>query len=365
MFGMIKNTYIHIPFCTKKCNYCIFTSVDKLTLKNIYIDALLNEINHYYKNELQNTIYIGGGTPSLLSINDFENIFDLLNYDKNTEITVEVNPESATKEYLKGLKSIGINRLSIGIQSFDDDILKKIGRIHTSQTAKNCINNAINVGFENISADLIYGLPAQSNENFIESLKTLIDFDIQHISLYGLKIEEGCDFFNQKPDFLPDDDTQADMYLQAIELLKQHNFKHYEISNFAKDKFASKHNLNYWNANTYYGFGLGAHGYEKNIRYEHTKNIEDYIKNPLFRKENEKLTPQEQLEEYIFLGLRKIDGINVFDIKHKFNIDFDEKYSKIIEKYLSSKHLKKTMNGYQLTSEGVLLSNIIMADFLE
>lgn len=362
---MIKNTYIHIPFCTKKCNYCTFTSVDKLTLKNIYIDALLQEINHYYKKELQNTIYIGGGTPSLLSINDFENILELFNYDKNTEITVEVNPESATKEYLKGLLSLGINRLSIGIQSFDDNILKNIGRIHSSKTAKNCIENAINTGFKNISTDLIYGLPKQSDDNFLKDIKTLTQYDIQHISLYGLKIEEGCDFFNHKPDFLPDDDSQADMYLNAIEILKDNNFNHYEISNFAKKDFQSRHNLNYWNANTYYGFGLASHGYEKNIRYEHSKDIEKYIQNPIDRIENEKLTPQEQLEEYIFLGLRKISGINVFDIKHKFDIDFDKKYEKIIKKYLDSKHLKKTLNGYCLTNDGILLSNIIMADFLD
>ena len=182
---MIKNTYIHIPFCTKKCNYCTFTSVDKLTLKNIYTDALMQEIKHYYNEEVQSTISVGGGTPSLLSINDFENIFELLKFDKNTEITVEVNPESATKEYLKGLKSVGVNRLSIGIQSFDDNILQKIGRIHSSQTAKNCINNAINTGFENISCDLIYGLPTQDESNFLQSLKTLLDYDISHISLYG------------------------------------------------------------------------------------------------------------------------------------------------------------------------------------
>ena len=362
---MIKNSYIHIPFCTKKCNYCTFTSVDKLTLKNIYTDALIEEIKHYYKGEEQNTIYIGGGTPSLLSINDFENIFELFCFNKQTEITVEVNPESATKEYLKGLKELGINRLSIGIQSFDDGILKKIGRIHSSQTAKNCIHNAINIGFENISCDLIYGLPAQSENNFLESLKILIDFDIQHISLYGLKIEEGCEFFNHKPDFLPDDDMQADMYLDAIKMLNNKGFEHYEISNFAKTGFESKHNLNYWKANTYYGFGLSAHGYENNVRYAHTKDIEQYIKNPVERINQEKLTQIQRLEESIFLGLRKKDGINIKEINEKFNIDFEKKYENILNKYISSKHLTKNQNSYHLTVDGVLLSNIILADFLD
>ena len=362
---MTKNTYIHIPFCTKKCNYCTFTSVDKLTLKNIYTDALLQEIKHYYTGEKQNTIYIGGGTPSLLSINDFENIFELLNFDKNTEITVEVNPESATKEYLRGLRELGVNRLSIGIQSFDDKILKKIGRIHSSQTAKNCINNAINTGFENISCDLIYGLPSQSENNFLQSLKDLINYDIQHISLYGLKIEEGCEFFNKKPDFLPDDDMQADMYLDAIKILKEKDFEQYEISNFSKNGFESKHNLNYWNADTYYGFGLSAHGYQNEIRYSHTKDIEKYIKNPVERIEEAKLSAKEQLEEVIFLGLRKICGINTNEINQKFNIDFDKKYNAQINKYINSNHLTKTQNGYKLTIDGILLSNIIMADFLE
>ncbi len=362
---MTKNTYIHIPFCTKKCNYCTFTSVDKLTLKNIYTDALMSEIKNFYNGEVQNTIYVGGGTPSLLSVNDFENIFELLNFDKNTEITVEVNPESATKEYLNGLKSIGVNRLSIGIQSFDDNILKQIGRIHSAQTAKNCINNAINSGFENISCDLIYGLPTQDENNFLQSLKTLIDFEIQHISLYGLKIEEGCEFFNKKPDFLPDDDMQADMYLDAIKMLKEKGFEQYEISNFAKKGYESRHNLNYWNANTYYGFGLSAHGYENTTRYAHTKDIERYIRNPIERIDATKLSKQEQLEEVIFLGLRKSNGIDTKAINKKFNIDFDKKYNSQIKKYMDSKHLTKTQNGYKLTTDGILLSNIVMADFLE
>ena len=361
---MTKNAYIHIPFCAKKCKYCTFISVDKLTLKNIYVDALIQDISHYYENEKLNTLYIGGGTPSLLSINDFENILELFRLEDNYELTVEVNPETVDKNYLKELHNLGVNRLSIGIQSFDDNILKNIGRIHNSQTAINCVTDAQKVGFENVNIDLIYGLPNQDENNFIKSLNTALNLGIQHISLYGLKIEEGCDFFNNRPDFLPDDDNQADMYFAAIKILAENGFLHYEISNFAKDNYFSRHNLNYWNNNTYYGFGLNASGYQDNIRYVKIKNIEEYIKNPLGFEQKEKLTKEQILEEEIFLALRKNTGINVKDLNEKFDINFEKKYSDIIKKYMDYKHLEKTSNGYKLTKEGILQSNFVMSEFV-
>lgn len=362
---MTKNAYIHIPFCTKKCKYCSFISVDRLTLKNIYTDALLRDIASCYRGEKLNTLYIGGGTPSLLSINDFENIFEPFYLEDNYELTVEINPETVNKEYLKELKELGVNRLSIGVQSFDDEILKSIGRIHNSKTAVNCVEMSKAVGFSNMSIDLIYGLPEQNEENFIKSLKMALDLGIEHISLYGLKIEEGCEFYNNRPNFLPDDDMQAKMYIEAINILKQNNFEHYEISNFSKKGYYSKHNLNYWQNNSYYGFGVSACGYEDGVRYSKIRDIEEYIKNPIKYENEEILTEEQKLEEEIFLGLRKIAGLNIEEINKKYEIDFDKKYSKIIDKYLKTEHLIKTENGYSLTPEGILQSNFIMSEFIE
>ena len=264
---MVKSAYIHIPFCKRKCNYCTFVSYPKIELKTQYIQALLNEIKNCYQGETLKTIYFGGGTPSLLQIEDIDKLLNIFRTEKNCEITLEINPETVDEKYLADLRRIGVNRLSIGVQDFNDDILKIIGRGHTSQTAIDAVKTAQNVGFDNISIDLIYGLPSQTLKGFETSLNKAFELNIQHISLYGLKIENGCYFYKNPPKNLPDDDAQAKYYLKAIEFCKQNGFEHYEISNFAIKGFESKHNLNYWNNENYYGFGLSASGYERNIRY--------------------------------------------------------------------------------------------------
>ena len=360
---MTKSAYIHIPFCKQKCNYCSFVSTDKLYFKDKYINALLTEIKTFYKKDLLYTVYFGGGTPSLLSIKDFKSILSLFRISKNAEITVEINPDTVDLKYLWELHNLGVNRLSIGVQDFHDGILKQIGRLHTAEKAKHAVRTAQAAGFKNISIDLIYGLPNQTKELFLDSLNQAFTLDVQHISLYGLKIEEGCKFFVQKPENLPNDDMQAEYYLAAIEACKKNKFKHYEVSNFAKPKFYSNHNLTYWDNGHYYGFGLSASGYKNNLRYYNEKNIEKYIQNPLKKQKVDTLTLQQQLEEEIFLGFRKINGINVKKINEKFEINFEEKYEKIIKKYLNT-HIIKTKNGYKLTDKGILVSNIILSEFL-
>lgn len=403
---MTKNAYIHIPFCKSKCNYCSFISSNKLTLKDAYIEALILQIKSSYKGEALNTLYFGGGTPSTLTINDFEKIISLFNIDKNTEITAEINPEGIEKAYLKGLKDLGINRISIGSQTFDDEILTLIGRRHNSMQVENAVKLAKEAGFKNISLDLIYGLPTQTINGFESDLNKVINLDVQHISLYGLKIEEGCYFFNTEPASLPDSDTQAEMYLFAVKKLTKIEilgntphppsghllpqgakgkrtapstqwgegwgegastikFQHYEISNFALPGFESKHNLNYWDNNSYYGFGLSASGYEDGIRYTNEDDLEKYVENPLSRIFVQKLSEKEILEEEIFLGLRKSEGINVEKIDKKFNIDFDKKFEATIKKYISTGHLEKTKLGYKLSLNGILVSNEILAEFIE
>lgn len=362
---MAGSIYIHIPFCYKKCRYCTFISIEKLDLKEEYLKVLLKEINENYQNEPLQTIYIGGGTPSLLKIEEVKRILEPLNYDDKTEITFELNPDNITKYYLKDLKSLGINRLSIGVQVFDDEILRLIGRSHTSQQAMNVIQMAKEVGFKNISIDLIYGLPNQFLSNFEHSVDVAIKLDVQHISLYGLKIEHGCFFFKNKPKSLPDDNMQVDMYKMAIEKLTKNNFGHYEISNFAKPGFESKHNLVYWENKNYYGFGLSASGYLGNTRYTNYKSFEKYVEDFNSKEVQETLSAQNILEEKIFLGLRKLEGLNVKEIEREFGINFDEKYDEILKKYLDSKHLIKTEIGYKLSIEGILVSNDILCEFID
>ena len=355
---MPQNVYIHIPFCKSKCKYCSFVSFSELEKKTLYLNTLKEEINHYYKNELLKTLYFGGGTPSLLSIDEFKELINLFKTDKNTEITAELNPETLTLEYLKGLHGIGINRISIGCQTFDDNILKLIGRRHNSKQVLQAVEMAKQSGFDNINLDFIYGLPNQNLKGFTNDLKKAVSLKIQHISLYGLKIEENCYFYKNMPENIADDDMQAQMYIEAIETLK--DFEHYEISNFGKP---SKHNLNYWNNNTYYGFGVSAHGYCDNIRYSNALTLDEYIKNPTKHKEEIILTPQQQLEEEIFLGFRKTEGININEINKKFSIDFERKYADILDKY--KQYFIKTDTNYALNTNGILISNCILSEFLE
>lgn len=362
---MVKNVYIHIPFCKQKCNYCSFVSYSCLEQISKYIPALKSEIKTYYSGELLKTLYFGGGTPSLLNSDTFFELVNLFHIDENTEITVEINPETLSDVYLYQLKNIGINRLSFGCQTFNNRILKLIGRRHCAEDVIRAIELAHNNGFKNINLDFIYGLPEQSIQDFEKDLQSALTMGIQHISLYGLKIEDGCYFHKFPPQTLPDEDDQADMYLKAIDILSKGNFEHYEISNFAQKGFESRHNLNYWNNQTYYGFGAAAHGYVDGVRYANQMILEKYINNPVKHFEERILTIQEQLEEEIFLGFRRIKGINISEINKKFSIDFNTVYKIPLDKYLCSGHINKTSSGFKLSKSGILVSNIILADFLQ
>ncbi|MBQ8459811.1 radical SAM family heme chaperone HemW [bacterium] len=362
---MVKSAYIHIPFCKSKCHYCSFVSFNKFELKNDYLKALTKEIDNYYQGEVLNTIYLGGGTPSTFEIPDIERILRRLKFNENTEITIELNPDDVNYDYLRRLFDIGINRLSFGCQTFNDDILKQINRRHNAGQVINAVKLAQDAQFKNISLDFIYGLPNQAPEIFYDDLNIAMKLGIQHISLYGLSIEKGCYFSSHLPKNIPDDDTQADMYLGAVEILTNAGFEHYEISNFSLKGYNSKHNLNYWNNEEYYGFGVSAHGYVNNIRYGNKIILENYIQNPLEHDEEKFVTGQNKLEEEIFLGFRKMSGINIEDIDIKYNIDFLEKYNDVIKKYEGLKLLKKTKGGYAFTLNGILVSNTILAEFID
>ena len=362
---MSNSVYIHIPFCESKCKYCSFVSYIDFKEKDRYINALLKEINYYYRGETLKTLYIGGGTPSLLDIADVEKIITKFIFIPDfCEITFEMNPDDADYGYLKKLHDAGVNRISIGSQSFDDEILSEIGRRHNSAQIFNAVEQAKKAGFKNISLDLIYGLPKQTVEKFEKDLKTAVNLGVSHISTYGLKIEEPSYYYLNKPDSIPDDDIQADMYIKLNEYLEGQGYKRYEISNFAKAGYESKHNLNYWNNREYYGFGAAAHGYKFGVRYSNFKILEDYIRHPLKKESQHFVSTREKFEEEIFLGFRKSSGINTKLIKEKYYIDFDEKFKSVIDKYLPE-YLEETAEGYKLTLKGILLSNVILSEFVE
>ena len=359
---MPKSVYIHIPFCKSKCKYCSFVSFCKPELITGYMYSLMKEISENYCGETIKTLYFGGGTPSLVPVNLIEKVIKKFKFDSIPEITLELNPDDTNIEYLSGIRKIGINRLSIGSQTFDDEILKQIGRRHTSVQICEAVQQAKVSGFDNISLDLMYGLPNQTIEMLKYDIEKVLSLKINHISTYGLKIEEESFWGKNPPKNTPEDDLQADMYEFINNELEKNGFYRYEISNFSKKGFESKHNLNYWDNNEYYGFGVAAHGYVDGVRYSNKKTIEEYMENPSLHEYGKFLTKEEKLEEEIFLGFRKTEGINVQRINERFDIDFETKYQLILQKY--EDYLEKTQTGYRLTIKGILLRNIILAEFL-
>ena len=360
---MPKACYIHIPFCRGKCKYCSFVSFNRSELITGYVYSLLKEINENYKGESLNTLYFGGGTPSLLPIDLLSKLVKKFTFAPEAEVTIEVNPDDCSEDYLLSLKNIGFNRLSIGSQTFDDRLLKLAGRRHNSEQIIKTVNCAKKSGFSNVSLDLIYGLPTQTTDSVKQDLIKFSELDIQHISTYGLKIEGGSYWGEHKPDNLPDDDAQADMYEMVNEFLTNAGFERYEVSNFAKRGFESRHNLTYWNNEEYYGFGVSAHGYVDGIRYSNYCTLEEYMKNPSSHEYGRILTEKEKLEEEIFLGFRKTEGINENRIMEKFGVDFGEKYRNILEKY--SDYFIRTDNGYAFNLKGTMLSNEILPEFID
>ena len=354
---MIKHAYIHIPFCLRKCKYCSFVSGLDISYKDIYINSLLKEIKSKYKSDKLSTLYFGGGTPSLLDAKDIEKILVNFNFEDLKEITLETNPESISSQKLSDFKSLGINRISLGVQSFNNHILKLIGREHNEKTIYNAVSKVLNTGFENLSIDIIYGLPSQTFSTFKDDLNKAINLDIKHISTYGLKIEENSYFYLNPPDNLPDEDTQAKFYLYMCNFLKEHSFEHYEISNFSKHGFESKHNLCYWKNKNYYGFGLNASGYEGNIRYRNSSKMENYLKNPTEKEEQITLSKREIKEEEIFLGLRLKEGVKEYN--------FSKEQKKIINKYIAAKLIETEDDRIYLNEKGMLVSNEIMSEFID
>lgn len=371
--------YIHIPFCIKKCAYCDFLSWSgDEDQKEEYVRDLEQEIRSYktFAADYQvSTVYFGGGTPSILETGQIERIMGALRQtfriEKKAEITLEMNPGTARKEKLKVYRQLGINRLSIGIQSVKNENLKLLGRIHTYEDFLESYHMAREAGFDNISGDLISSLPGQTLEEWKEELEILIRTPLEHLSVYQLIIEEGTEFYErygEHEELLPDEETSREIYLWTGEYLENQGFRQYEISNYARAGKESRHNLRYWERKDYLGLGLGAASMIRNMRMSNTRDWEKYrtgCRDPRkIREEVEFLEEPRQIEEFMFLGLRKTRGVSRKEFRRTFGKDLDLIYEKTLKKYLENGMLQESGDRIFLSEEGILLSNQIFADFL-
>ena len=372
--------YIHIPFCVSKCKYCDFNSY-KLNLdkKKKYLKALQKEME-FYREEVVGknieTIFIGGGTPSILNENEIKFLFDEIkknfNIKKDAEITMECNPGTLTLEKLKVMKDCGVNRLSIGLQAVQNQHLNYIGRIHTYEEFEKNYKQAKEVGFENINIDLMYALPNQSREDWMESLEKVVKLNPTHISAYSLILEEGTELFNmyERKEFkLLDEDTDIEMYKYTINYLKSNGYDQYEISNYAKKGYECKHNILYWKCKNYVGLGASASGFLNKTRYNNLCGLDEYEeiiysgKKPL--EWEEKLSIKDEIEESIFLGLRMNEGIKFEDFLEKYNFNFKEEYKNEINKLKNMGLIQVDDQFMALTQKGREISNSVFVEFIK
>lgn len=369
--------YIHIPFCLSKCNYCDFLSFKcNKDVQNIYVENLLKEIELWYfdKKIEVDTIYIGGGTPSILDSDLIEKILlkldKFFNLQNCIETTIEINPKTIEEHKIKDYKNIGINRLSLGIQSTDEKVLKIAGRKYNFEDILKDVDLFKKAGYENISIDMIFGLPEQDMSIIVKDLGNILKLDVSHISYYGLSINENTEFYNLYKLGklkLPEENIEREMYHTIIKTLGKNNFLQYEISNFSKPGFNSKHNLKYWNCEEYLGLGLGSSSYIGGYRFSNTKNLNKYIdlidEKKIPAKEFLKLVRKDYLLEYIIMKMRLIEGINLKEFESIFKFNFIDKYRLLINKYLKSGMIKVDGENICFTLKGFDLSNTFLCEF--
>lgn len=373
--------YFHIPFCAQKCGYCDFYSLANADNHKIdaFCDALLRHMretasftgkaSHKNGGWMVDSLYFGGGTPSFLGAKRIVKLVSaaqkLWQISQSAEITMEGNPDSLEYKSLKRLRKAGVNRLSVGVQAVQPELLRSLGRVHTAEQAADCVREAKRAGFDNISVDLMYGIPGQTADMLAESLKTVLSWGIQHISLYGLKLEEGTPMYGKA--VLPSDDAQAAMYLAAVHFLEKNGFEQYEISNFAQPSRHSRHNLKYWTLEPYIGFGPAAHSDFGGKRYGHVRNLDAYIEGvnngDVVIDEMNRISPLERAGEYVMLGLRTARGIsgNEYIRMYKVSLDPVEKKLELLEKHGFAQRVGER---WRLTPKGFLVSNRILTELL-
>ena len=374
----LSSLYIHIPFCQSRCLYCDFYSTTQQALRDRYVDALCVEMQHHKGNVA--TVYLGGGTPSQLTPRQLDRIFDALHiYYKvadDAEITVECNPDDVTPERLHHLRSLGVNRLSMGIQTFDDDTLRFLRRRHTAEQAVHAVSDAQDAGFNNLSIDLMFGFPqrnacsspADARSLFANDLKTALSLDIQHLSAYSLMYEPGTPLTRLRDSGevqACDDETALALYEMLLDRTAEADFEHYEISNFARPGFRSRHNSAYWNDTPYIGLGAGAHAYDGTRRYYHPDDLTAYLQNPL-NLVTETLSPDEHYNEYVMTRLRTCEGLNLPTLLQRFGPALHDHFLACARPHLEAQRLVQDDDkNIRLSRSGIFVSDDIMSDCMK
>lgn len=360
----MRSVYIHIPFCKSICSYCDFCKfLHEEVYASEYLNELSKEIDKYYDNDKIRTLYIGGGTPSVLSLNNLKKLFEITKkFDTSLleEFTFEMNIDDITEEKLLLLKTNNVNRISIGIQSFNEINLKYLNRKHTKNEIIKNINLAKNY-FTNINVDLMFALPIETFSTLKKDVKEILKLDVPHISTYSLIIEQNTVLSHNKVKPI-EEDLDYKMYSYILKELKKNNYNHYEVSNFAKEGYQSKHNLNYWQNNEYYGFGLGAHGFISELRYENTRSFNTYLKGN-YRFNELVLSKREDMENEVILGLRKLEGINIVDFFNKYKINIQDEFN--ITPLLKNGLLKIKDNNIYIPEEKIYIMNTILNEILK
>lgn len=372
---MTKKTgiYIHVPFCRSKCYYCDFcsrTCADD-DVRSLYVKRLCAEIESIAERigsnrPIADTVYFGGGTPTLLSPSQLDEVIKTVDrcfgIEYGAEITAETNPKTADREKLCELRAIDINRLSIGMQSVHDNELRALGRIHTYSDFVKTFSDARNAGFDNISADLMYGIPEQDIKSFQKSIETLAALSPEHISSYSLTIEEGTPFYNRREALvLPDEDTVSQMYLLMSDKLSSLGYKKYEISNFAHNGMESRHNLKYWKREDYLGFGPAAHSFYGDVRYSNSRDIEAYLRGESIVESRDVIEKDEAMDEYVMLGMRLSCGIDIEKFNSTFKTDFNQKYGSVFSRF-APEYVEINEKVCRFTDKGMLVSNYILSE---
>ena len=367
----MRGLYVHLPFCLKKCSYCDFVSYENcFSYESAYIEALLKEFDAY-RGEKIDTVYFGGGTPTSLQTKHLTKLLDgvyrCFSVSESAEVTIECNPKTADYEKFCALLAHGANRLSVGVQSFDDGVLSAIGRIHTAEDGRKCIEDGARAGFSNISADLMFGLPGQSVEMVQKSVACVTKLPVCHISCYGLILEEHTPLWHQVEAgnlSLPDEDAEFLMYRTISEELHQAGFLQYEISNYAMPGCESRHNQKYWDATEYIGCGAGAHSYYEGVRFCHCEDLATYIENPLLRCEEAVISKEEQMREFMILGLRKCCGVSKKAFFDRFQEELDAIFGDVIRRFTDCGLLESEGDNVRFTQEGIYVSNTVLCELM-
>ena len=365
--------YIHIPFCVQKCRYCDFCSFagDGGEVRSAYATELIRRIKEYGDSAREyevDTVYFGGGTPSLMSARDISRILNCVYHTFSvsgaSEITLECNPATADRAYFDALRGMGVNRISMGLQSASDRELSLLGRIHTVKDFENTFMDARAAGFDNISADLMYGIPDQDRESLLTSMRYLCDLSPEHISAYGLMLEEGTYLERHRDSFhMADDDTQYEMYLDCTEYLRSRGYHKYEISNFSRDGRHSRHNMRYWRGEEYIGFGVSAHSYFGGFRFGNSQDMDGFMRGWDICEEREYINGEGRREEYIMLGLRLADGISAEEYRCRFGRELYDDLP-TLETRIEQGFLQRRDGSISFTDKGFFVSNAILSELL-